>query len=107
MSQTAVTPVCAAAEPGAVGSGGDAQGAQHHPVAVVDQQVEPAYGPVQHRPRRGHRARGHAERLREFQHCRRAHRNQRERLTGQLPLPVQQRHRAQQCPVVADTTGRR
>lgn len=84
---------------------GDAEVAEDDPVAVVDQQVEAAYRPVEDRPRRRRGGARHAERVRQFQGVRRADRDEGQRPLGELPLPVQQRHRTEQRAVVAEHHG--
>lgn len=83
--------------------GRDGQIPEHHAVALVHQQIQPPYDPVQHRPGRRHRSAGHAQRMREIH--RRADRHHRQGAVAEPPVPVQQRHRTQQRPVVTDHHG--
>lgn len=58
--------------------------------------------PVQRRPRRRDRAARNPEGVRQPERGRGADRDERQGAVGQLPVPVQLRHRAEQGAVVAD-----
>lgn len=87
------------------GEAGDPQIAEDDTVAVVDQQVEPPYGPVEDGAggRRG--GARHAEGVGDFQGVRGADRDDGQNARGELPFPVEEAHRTQQRTVVAEHHG--